>query len=170
MTAVERAWYALRTRSNCERKVVRFIEGRGAPETFLPTYRAKTRRLGVMRVVERPLFTGYVFVALGGDGSERVAALQAPGAVGFVCFGGRTARIDDRTMRSLRILVSRSDEARPHPLLREGQAVRVVDGPFAGATGKVSRGRGRKPRLVVTIEILGRAAAAPIDLRDVEPF
>jgi transcription termination/antitermination protein NusG len=162
-------WFALHVRSNCEHRVARFLAARRGPETFLPSYRAKVRRGTALRIVDRPLFSGYVFVRVAESREDRIKALQASGVVGFVGFGGRPVPVDDRTMESLRILVGGSREVRPHPMLREGQIVRVVDGPFLGAIGRLSRARGRKPCLVVTLEILGRAAAAPVDLKDVEP-
>ena len=163
------AWYAVHVRSNFERQVVQFLRGRRGPETFLPTYAVRSRRADGPRTIERPLFPGYLFVRLETPASERVPVLQAPGVVRLVEFGGRLVPVDDETIASLRIIVSGPQEPRPHPLLREGQTVRVVDGPFAGARGRLSRGRGRRPRLVVTIEILGRAAAVPVDLADVVP-
>jgi len=164
------AWYAVHVRSNFERQVVQFLRGRRGPETFLPTYRTRSRRKHAAGPIERPLFPGYLFVHMDTPAVQRVPVLQAPGVVRLVEFGGRLAPVDDETIRSLRIIVSGPATAQPHPLLREGQPVRVVDGPFAGAAGRLSRGRGRKPRLVVTIEILGRAAAVPIALEDVEPL
>ena len=163
-------WYAIHVRSNFERQVVQFLRGRRGPETFLPTYRTKSRRVAVTEPVERPLFPGYLFAHLASLAEERVAVLQAPGVVRLVEFGGRAVPVEDETIDSLRIIVSNPTAARPHPLLREGHAVHVVAGPFAGAVGRLSRSRGRKPRLVVTIEILGRAAAVSVDLADVEPL
>jgi len=162
-------WYAIHVRSNFERQVVQFLEGRHGPETFLPTYRTRSRRAGVTGWIERPLFAGYVFARLESLDRPRIAVLQAPGVVRLVEFGGRPATVDDEIVASLRIIVSGPAAARPHPLLREGQTVRVVGGPFTGAVGRLSRGRGRKPQLVVTLEILGRAAAVPVALEDVEP-
>ena len=162
-------WYAVHVRSHFERQVARFLDGRHGPETFLPTYRTRSRRTDGPATVERPLFPGYLFARLESLDAPRVAVLQAPGVVRVVEFGGRLAPVPDETIASLRIIVRGPNEARPHPLLQEGQAVRVVSGPFAGATGRLSRGRGRKPRLVVTLELLGRAAAVPVDLADVEP-
>jgi transcription antitermination factor NusG len=162
-------WYAVHVRSHFERQVVRFLDGRRGPETFLPTYRTRSRRADGPATVERPLFPGYLFVRLESLDAPRVAVLQAPGVVRVVEFAGRPAPVPAAVIDSLRIITLGPDEARPHPLLHEGQAVRVVAGPFAGATGRLSRGRGRRPRLVVTLELLGRAAAVPIDLADVEP-
>jgi transcriptional antiterminator NusG len=164
------SWYAAHVRSNFERQVVQFLGGRRGPETFLPTYRVKSRRADAPALIERPLFPGYVFVRLESLDRPRIAVLQAPGIVRLVEFGGRLATIDDEVIESLRIIAAGPAVARPHPLLREGQAVRVVDGPFAGAVGRLSRAQGRKPHLVVTLEILGRAAAVPVALEDVEPI
>jgi transcription antitermination factor NusG len=47
--------------------------------------------------------------------------------------------------------------------------VTVLDGPFAGAVGKIVESGGRKPKLVVEVEFLGRAVAVPIDAEQVEP-
>ncbi|MBI5499415.1 MAG: transcriptional antiterminator [Deltaproteobacteria bacterium] len=163
------AWYAIHVRSNFERQVVLFLQARHGPETFLPTYRTRSRRAGATEPVERPLFPGYLFVRLEALDAPRVSVLQAPGVVRLVEFGGRPAVVDDEIVGSLRIIVAGPAEARPHPMLREGQLVRVVGGPFAGAVGRLVRGRGRKPRLVVSIDILGRAAAVPVLLVDVEP-
>ena len=163
------AWYAVHVRSNFERQVVLFLQARHGPETFLPTYRTRSRRAHATDPVERPLFPGYLFVRLETLDLPRVSVLQAPGVVRLVEFGGRAAVVDDEIVGSLRIIVAGPAEARPHPLLHEGQRVRVVGGPFAGAVGRLVRGRGRKPRLVVTIDILGRAAAVPVLLVDVEP-
>lgn len=162
-------WYAIHVRSNFERHVVQYLQGRRGPETYLPTYSTRSRRPDAAGPIERPLFPGYVFVRLDSLDQPRVTVLQAPGVVRLVEFGGRTAVVNDAIIASLRIITAGPGTARPHPLLREGQAVRVVGGPFAGAAGRLSRGRGRKPRLVVTLEILGRAAAVPIALEDVEP-
>jgi transcription antitermination factor NusG len=163
------AWYAAHVRSNFERRVVRCLEGRERVETFLPTYRAARRDAGGAAAVERPLFPGYVFVRLADPHEDRIAVLRATGVVRLVEFGGRPAPVGDEVIRSLRIISSGRAAARPHPLLREGRLVRVVGGPFAGATGRLARGPGRKPRLVVTIEILGRAAAVPVEPADVVP-
>jgi len=164
------AWYALHVRANQERTTAQLLAGRGV-EPFLPTYRVLSRRVDRRVVLTRPLFTGYVFARLDLRGAQRIAVLRAPGVVRFVGFGEAPAPVPDETIRSLRILVEEgSGEARPHPLVRAGQRVAVVDGCFKGAVGILHARAGRKPRLVVEVDFLGRAVAVPIAPEQVQPI
>jgi transcription antitermination factor NusG len=164
------AWYAVHVRSNQERTTAAFLAGRGVA-CFLPTYRALSRRRDRRVVLTRPLFRGYLFARIDLEGPARIQVLRAPGTVRIVEFGGRPTPGPAATIRSLEILVGQGpDEVRPHPLARAGQRVAVLDGPFAGACGKLVVTGGRKPRLVVEVEFLGRAVAVPIAPEQVEPI
>lgn len=164
------AWYAVHVRSNQERTTASFLEGRGIAH-FLPTYRTLSKRRDRRVVLTRPLFKGYLFVHLDIETPERVQVLKAPGTVRIVEFGGRAAPVPEEIIHSLEILVGEGpDDVRPHPLVREGQRVSVLDGPFAGASGKIVSTGGRKPKLVVEVEFLGRAVAVPIAPDQVEPI
>ena len=89
----------------------------------------------------------------------------------IVAFGGEPSPIPDETIASLRILVERGEGvARPHPLVRDGQRVVVVDGSFRGAVGVLHVTAGRKPQLIVEVEFLGRAVAVPIAPEQVHPL
>lgn len=164
-----REWYAVHVRSNQEQTTASFLEGRGLAH-FLPTYRTLSKRRDRRVVLTRPLFSGYLFVHIDIESPERIQVLKAPGTVRIVEFGGVAAPVHEETIRSLEILVGEGqDDVRPHPLVREGQRVAVLDGPFAGARGKIVSTGGRKPRLVVEVEFLGRAVAVPIAPEQVEP-
>ncbi|MCK9462058.1 MAG: UpxY family transcription antiterminator [Proteobacteria bacterium] len=164
------AWYAAHVRSNQERVTAELLEARGV-EHFLPTYRVASKRADRRVVLSRPLFTGYVFVRLDLASGQRIAVLRAPGVVRLVGFGDAPTAVPDETIRSLRILVEEGDgAARPHPLVREGQRVTVVDGSFRGAVGVLHVTADRKPRLVVEVEFLGRGVSVPITAEQVQPL
>jgi transcription termination/antitermination protein NusG len=164
------AWYAVHVRSNHERIVAEHLWGHGV-EAFLPLYRSLSKRQDRRVVLEKPLFAGYVFARFDAASDARIAVLRAPGTVQIVGFGGEHARIPDEVVASLRILVEESGgAARPHPLVREGQRVSVVDGSFRGAVGVLHLKAGRKPQLVVEVEFLGRAVAVPIEADQVNPL
>jgi len=163
---VAAAWFAAHLRPNTERLTESYLAGREV-ETFLPTYLTPRRGTGSHDPLVRPLFPGYIFVRLAPADPRRLAVLQAPGVVRLVGFGDHPAVVPDETIGSLRILVAAGGDAvRPHPLVQVGRAVRIVQGPFAGAAGILARGHGRKPRLVVNVEFLGRAVAVPVALAD----
>ena len=78
-------------------------------------------------------------------------------------FGARPMPVPDDTIESVRILTGDGGETvRPHPLVKSGRRVVVVDGSFAGASGVLFDRSGKKPKLVVEIEFLGRAVGVPV--------
>jgi transcription antitermination factor NusG len=167
-TAPERRWYALRLRSNFEHKAFTYCKGRGL-ETLLPTYRRVSRKHGGPDVIDRPLFPGYLFSRLDIRLPEKVTALEAPGVVEIVRFGGRAVAIPDREIESVRIVAQPDGGAQPHPYLREGLKVEVIAGPFKGAQGILKHSEGRRKHLfVVSIELLGRSVSVPIQPEMVE--
>ncbi len=164
------AWYAVHVRSNHERVVGEYLESRGV-EWFLPTYREVSRRADRRVVLDRPLFSNYVFVCIDADGPQRIEVIKAPGVVRIVGFGGNTVPVPEEIIESIRILVGDgSQSARPHPLVKSGRRVEVVDGSFAGARGVLFDTDSRGPSLVVEIEFLGRAVAVPVEADQVRPL
>jgi len=164
----ERRWYAVRTRSNFEHKAHAYCSDHDL-ESFLPTYRSRSRRHGGPAYLERPLFPGYFFARVDVRLPERLAVLRAPGTVEFVRFGSRAAAIPDEEIESVRIVSRPGSGAAPHPFLREGMRVRVVAGPFAGAEGILVKTSDRQAKLVVSIVILGRSVGVPIEPEAIEP-
>jgi transcriptional antiterminator RfaH len=165
----ELKWYAVHVRSNQERNTARFLADRGV-DVFLPSYNIRSNRMDRMATLTKPLFPGYLFVYIDNKDQARIHVLKAPGTVRIVGFGGRLVTVPDATIESLKILVDNgSDEVRPHPLVQVGSVVQVVAGAFSGATGILCETKGRKPRLVVTLDFLGRAVSVPIMREQVQP-
>ena len=163
------SWYAVHLRSNQEQRTAAFLEDRDVP-LFLPTYKSRSIRRDRTVTLTKPLFTGYVFVHIDHNSDKRVQVLKAPGTVRIVGFGNKPTPVPDETIESIRILVGDSGTAvRPHPLVRVGRPVVVVDGPFAGAVGILHETKDRRPKLVVEVEFLGRAVAVPISPDQVQP-
>lgn len=164
-----RSWYAVHVRSNQEKNVADFVRGRNV-EVFCPTYRVQSKRQDRRIILQRPLFPGYVFVFVNLNDPERIEVLKAPGTVRIVRFGDDPAPVPDRVIESLKILVGDGDgPVRPHPLIRVGEPVEVVSGPFLGAVGILHETEDKKRKLVVEIEFLGRAVAVPISAEQLQP-
>jgi transcription antitermination factor NusG len=162
-------WYAVHVKSNQEKTCAAFLSDRNV-EFFLPTYTVKSRRIDRRVTLAKPLFTGYLFVHIDPKSGERIQVLKAPGTVRIVGFGKGPTPVNEETIESIRILVGSGEKSvRPHPLVKVGNMVRVVDGPFKGALGVLFQAPSRKPRLVVEVEFLGRAVAVPISEDQVQP-
>jgi transcription antitermination factor NusG len=107
-----------------------------------------------------PLFPSYVFLKGGLD--RRLALLTTPGIHSLVSCAGQPAVIRPDEMDALRRAAESRLRAEPHPFLKCGDWVRVKSGPLAGVEGILLRKKNLS-RLVVSVEMLGRAAAVEID-------
>lgn len=142
------------------------LRGKGYTE-FVPYYRTKRRWSDRTKVVEIPLFAGYVFCRF--DPNDRLPILQTPGVVDVVRFGQDFIPVDEREIESIGSIVNSGAEVTPWPYLREGQRVRIRGGALDGVEGILIDFRNGR-RIVVSITILQRSVAAELDRADVEPI
>jgi transcription antitermination factor NusG len=156
-------WYALRVRSNREAVVQSGLRSRGFDE-FLPVYRAKSRWSDRVKVIQRPLFPGYVF-----DPSNRLPVLMLPGFVHIVGFGNGPEPIDEAELNVIRRFVDSGLPITPWPYLSEGEMVMVQHGALSGLEGIVLRATDSL-RLVVSLNLLQRSVAVELDRDSVKPL
>lgn len=169
MTVEEPRWFALWTQSHCERLVYEQLSAKGF-ETFLPTIREWSHRAGVRRLIPVPMFAGYLFVR---HAIEKGSYLEIVNTRGVVRILGerwdRLAPIDDEEIEGIQRL-GRSELALvPYPYLREGQRVRIVEGPLTGVEGFLVRHKPNRGMLVLSVNLLNRSVAVEVDCGAVVP-
>lgn len=161
-----RKWYAVHTRHQHESLANEILIAKGF-ETFFPTFPRihvwKDRR----KQIQEALFPGYLFLADVDDRRNHV--LTTPGVCSIVCSAGRPAEIATQEVEAIRCAVSGPFAVEPHAYLQEGDRVKVSFGPLAGIEGILVR-KGTSAKLVLCIEMLGRAAGVEIDSACVEPL
>ena len=152
----ERHWYACYTRPRHEKKVEERLRQRGL-EAFLPLAPRKSTWKDRVKIVDFPMFPGYVFART--DLPPRSHLLAVPGIVALIEVDGAPAVIRDdeidNVRRFARVLAEGGGQAVPRPLPGVGQRVRVKDGPFRGVEGIVVEHRSRR-RLLVGIPTVGQ--------------
>jgi transcription antitermination factor NusG len=153
------SWCAVRTRYQHEGSVDTLLNIKGF-ETFLPVYTKIHRWKDRRKPVSRALFPGYLFVANAHDDKLRV--VETPGVCDVVSVAGIPAIIPGHEIAAIRMAVGNPLAVEPHDYLRDGDRVRVTRGPLEGLEGILVRKKGSL-RLVVSLELLGRAAAVEID-------
>ena len=158
--AASTQWSALHTRYQHERTVETLLVAKGF-ETFLPTYERVRRWKDRNKRIAEALFPGYLFVANVHD--RRLKVLGTPGVCDLVSVAGIPATIPNHEIEAIRRSVADPSKVAPHPFLKGGDLLRVEWGPLAGVEGILVRAKDAF-RLVVSIEILGRAAAVEIDI------
>ena len=157
-------WYALHTCANHEKVIAQQLELRSL-ECFLPLYEKMSRWKDRHVKVQLPLFPGYVFVrmALG----EKLRALQVPGVVRLVGFGGQAAPIDGEEMKALRRSLEDGRRAEPWPHLTVGRRVRITSGPLQGLEGVLAKKK-TICRFVLTLHLIQRSMAVEVNAADLE--
>ena len=116
--------------------------------------------------VEEPLFRSYVFVCI--SESEYYNALNVPGAVRFVTFGGKAVAIPENQIAAIRHYLHEFDEVTvDEQLLKTGEIVRIKAGPMEGLIGKLLKYK-NKFRLIIQIDTIGQSIALHIPRSRVE--
>src|SRR5215470_4679280 len=162
---MQSSWFALHTRHQHEVKVTQVLINKGF-ETFLPTYQTMKRWSDRAKSISLPLFPGYIFVRHVIE--RRYEVLSTPGVAAIVNVGGVPAPVPEEEIRAIQKTLA-STTLEPHPFLEGGDEVCVRSGPLSGLRGFLVRKKDSH-RLVVCVQILGRAASTEIDAADVEPF
>jgi transcription antitermination factor NusG len=158
-------WFAMQTRPNFELTVSRAIERKGF-DAFVPTYKEPRSWSDRVKMLDLPLFPGYVFWRP--DAGRMLPPLTTPGVRSIVSFGRVPAPIPDSEIESVRRFISSDLNVKPWPFLRVGQTVRFEKGPLAGLDGILEEFKGTY-RLVVSISLLQRSIAAEVDGSWVRP-
>ena len=152
-------WYALYTRHQHEKVVAQILTRRGF-EILLPLYKSVRRWKDRTKVLSVPLFSCYIF--LKGGLERRWDILNTPGIYDLVSSGGQPIAIPTHEIDAIQQVVNSGFRLEPHPLLRIGERVKIKLGPLAGLQGLLVRKRNIY-RLVLSVEMLGRAAAVEVD-------
>jgi len=160
------SWYALHTRHQHEKTVDRILINKGF-DTFLPLYSTTHNWKDRTKALSLPLFPCYVF--LKGGIERRLQIITTPGIHGVVSSGGRPAVIPDFEIEAIRRAVESGARVEAHPFLKCGNWVRVMCGPLTGVEGILVRKK-NVSRLVLSVEILGTAAAIEVSAFHVEPL
>jgi transcriptional antiterminator NusG len=161
-------WRVLWTRSNYEQLVYNQLATKGF-DLFLPTVETWSRRGGARRRERVPLFRGYLFLRHAVDKASYLEVCKTRGLVQVL--GARWDQpevVPDAEIDAIQKLVQSELPVFPYPYLREGQRVRITDGPLAHVEGILVRGNPKKGLLVVSVDLLQRSVAVHLDCTQLE--
>ncbi len=156
--ASERRWFALQVRPRCECVVAESLRRKGYEE-FLPLHRQRRLWSDRVKVVEAPLFPGYVFARF--DVLRRLPIVTTPGVLLVVGTGGVPSALDEGEIEALKTVVASKLTIEPWPYLSVGHRVRIIRGPLNGAEGIITAA-GSQKRLVVSIPLLQRSVSVTV--------
>ena len=152
------------TRHQHEKNVSHILTDKGF-EIFLPLYKAVRYWKDRTKILSLPLFPCYVF--LRGGLERRLDVLRTPGVYEFVSSAGQPSAIPPAEIDAIQRALESGFRLEPHPFLKIGERVRVKCGPLTGLQGILVRKKNLF-RLVLCVEMLGKAAAVEVDTSLIE--
>ncbi len=156
------AWYAVWTRSRHEYTVEKNLQRKGL-RTFLPTVPHLSRRTDRRKILDCPLFPGYLFLRVASIPERRLLVLQTPGVVTILGEDPLVSTpIPDKQVEAIQKLLDSGLAFATLPYLHIGERVQIKDGPLSGVEGVIQEYRG-KSRMVVSVDLLQRSVAVEIE-------
>lgn len=159
-------WFAIWTRSRAEKSVHDQLAAKDI-EVFLPTITRWSRWKDRKKRVDWPLFPGYCFARF--DPRQLLPVVSCTGVAQVVSFDGQPAAVPDADVEAIRKLVTSGLQYDPCPLIKEGSKVEVIHGPLRGVVGRLVH-KGPHARLVLSVDLIGRAVSVTVDAADVRAY
>jgi transcription termination/antitermination protein NusG len=169
------SWYVIHTYSGYEKKVRKSLEHRvesmGMQDQIfrivVPIEEEVDIKDGQRRVVERKIFPGYVLVQMVMNDDSWYVVRNTPGVTGFVGSGTKPTPLPDAEVE--RILKQMETEVpKVRVSFRQGQRVRIVDGPFTDFHGVVDDIDTERGKVRVMVSFFGRETPLELDFLQVE--
>jgi transcription antitermination factor NusG len=145
-------WHAVYTKSRREKELERDLIEDGH-EVYLPKIKRLHSWSDRKKMVEMPVFPGYVFVRV--SNREYYKVLQHPGAVKYVGFGGIPAKITEQQIEGIkRVLGLNLDFEVTTDNFKKGEIVEITAGPMVGCRGEIISVTSKK-KLLIRIKDIG---------------
>lgn len=171
-----RKWYVLRTFSGHEKKVKQYLEDEierlgyddKLAQIIIPTETVFEMRAGKKKTREKTSFPGYILLEANIDAHLKELISGAPSTMGFLGSGEEPTPLrPDEVSRIIGMIDAPEAEA-PEMPFKQGDAVKVVDGPFNSFNGFVEEVFPDKMKVKVMVNIFGRKTPLELDYLQVE--
>ena len=172
----EKKWYIVHTYSGHENKAKLTLQERVTNahlteffgQILVPTESVMEVVKGQRRTTTRKFFPGYMFVQMVLDDRTFHLVKNTPKITGFLG-GTKPTPVPEREITGVQ---HNMNEGKAKPKARVafevGDAVRVIDGPFANFSAKVEEVKADKQKIKVSLNMLGRTTSVELDFAHVE--
>jgi transcription antitermination factor NusG len=160
-------WYASYVKSRHEFVVCSELQRKGI-EAFLPSVKRLQQWKDRKKLIEFPLFPGYIFVHISHESGAFLNVLKTNGVVTFVSSTpGNPSTVPDEEIYTLKLLLASGEELDVYPSLKIGERIRVRRGPLKGAEGILAR-KDDQYQFLVNVHLLGRSVGVKIYADELE--
>jgi transcriptional antiterminator NusG len=171
----KKEFYAIHTYSGYEERVKKNLDQRiksmGAEDkvfqVIIPTEEEVEIKGGQKRTIQRKILPGYVLVEMKMTDQSWAIVRNTPNVTGFVGSGGKPVSLKkdevDKILKQMR-----AETPKIKVGFKEGQSVRVTDGPFTDFVGIVDEVEVEKGKVKVLLSLFGRETPVELDFLQVE--
>jgi transcriptional antiterminator NusG len=168
-------WYVIHTYSGYEERVKKNLEqrikfmdsGEEVFEVVIPTEEEVEIRGGQRRNVAKKILPGYILVQMTLSDESWNIVRNTPGVTGFVGSGGKPVPLLEEEVDQI-LRQMRAETPKVKVGFRQGQSVRVIDGPFTDFVGIVDEIGADKGKVKVLLSLFGRETPVELDFLQVE--
>ena len=176
-STIQKRWYALRTYSGHEARVKQILDAEVdrlglrefVPTVLIPLEKVFEVRDGKKRTRQKNFLPGYVLVEAILTKKVKDLIQNVPSVINFV--GTKTDPVPlqpDEISKILDRVEERKNVETIVDSFREGDPVKVIEGPFNNFTGFVREVNASKQKLKVEVSIFGRKTPLELDFSQVE--
>lgn len=168
-------WYVVHTYSGRENKIAETLKQRAQTlnltdklfKILIPTKEKIQIKRGKRKTVNEKIFPGYMLVNMIMDDDAWLAVRTTQGVTGFV---GTSSKPSPLPHHEVDAIMKYMSQATPQykAEFREGEAVKITDGPFTEFLGTVQSISEEKGQVEVLINIFGRETPVELDFLQVE--
>ena len=178
MVEAELKWYVVRTFSGHESKVKNLIEAglsdndrlkAKIEDVLVPTEKVFEVKDGKKKSKTKNFFPGYILVHADLDNQVKDFILNTPSVMGFLGTKNNPNPLQPEEVKRIvgRITQDETTE-RMETIFRNGDVVKIIDGPFNNFSGTIQEVNEEKMKIKVMVSIFGRKTPVEIDFVQAE--
>jgi transcriptional antiterminator NusG len=171
----EKSWFVVHTYSGYEERVRKNLEQRiksmdasgDIAQIIIPTEEEIEVKNGQRRTVTKKILPGYILVQMKMNDLSWAIVRNTPGVTGFVASGNKPVPLKkDEVSQIMKHMEAEAPRVKVG--FRQGQSVRVIDGPFIDFIGTVDEIDADKGKVKVLLSLFGRETPVELDFLQVE--
>ena len=151
-------WFAVLVKTGREKTANVLLENAGY-ECFLPVNRSTRRWSDRTKLIDVPLFPGYLFCRM--NPHNRLTVLMTPGVLQIVGVGKTPIPVEEEEIEAIQRVQKSGLSAMPWPYMQVGNVAEILEGPLRGLTGIVVKIKSGV-KLVLSVSLLQRSVAVEV--------
>src|SRR5258706_1020776 len=167
-------WYVVHTYSGHENKVSANLKQRIETmkladrifDIIVPTRNVVTVKHGKKEEQKEKIFPGYILVKMVLDDASWLAVRTTQGVTAFVGAGNKPTPISEKEVETI-LKFMQMEAPKYKASFSVGEAVKIVDGPFADFLGTIDNIDEEKGKIKVLVSIFGRETPVELDFLQV---